>query len=349
MNKNVLKKNCEWKGFMLDTARHMPSIEYLYKTIDTLGNLGLNKLHLHLSDDQGFRVEIKSYPKLNTIGSFRRETVIGRNFPSKWTDYTNYVGDKIPYGGYYRQSELIKLVEYANSKNIDIIPEIDIPGHVTAMLAAYPEYSAGRPPIEVATYWGKFDNVISNTDKSIEFLEAIFSEIIDIFKPKYIHVGGDEVEKKYYRHGSDSLDIISKIIKYINYRGVKAIVWEESADSVIGTDNMVMSWKEVSNAYNLLGKGANVIICSREYFYFDRNQNESSNNPLSIGSIISPEKVSSFKIDNEILEKYKNSFIGIQANLWTEYLYTEELMDYMIYPRLELFSKINIKLYERKF
>lgn len=343
INKKKLKKESKsWKGLMIDTARHMPSIEYLYKTIDKLSMLGLNKLHLHLSDDQGFRIESKKYPKLNTIGSFRRETVVGRNFPSKWTNYANYIGDGEPYNGYYTQLKLKKIVSYANSKNIDIVPEIDIPGHSTAILASYPKYSAGRPPIETATYWGKFDAGISNTEESIKFLKNIFDEVIEIFNPKYIHIGGDEVNLRNYTSESEVFDILRSVIKHINNRGVKAIVWEEYAKSVIGTDNIVMNWKELTNGYELLKMGANVIICTREYFYFVRNQKDSPNEPLSIGEIITSKKVSDFKIDDSILNNYRDSIIGIQANLWTEYLSTEKLMDYMLYPRLEVFSKIEI-------
>jgi len=340
MRKN---NNFIWRGLMLDTSRHMPSIEYLYKTVDRISELGLNILHLHLSDDQGFRVEIVKYPKLNKISSFRRETVVGRNFPSKWTDYANYLGDNKPYGGFYSQIELRGLVEYAKTKNIKIVPEIDIPGHMTAILAAYPEYSAGKPPIEVATYWGKFDNVINNSNESITFLQEFFDEIIDIFEPEYIHIGGDEISTINYNDKEDPLEIIKKIIKYLNDKKVKVITWEESAESVIGTETLVMNWKEIINGYELLKKGANVIFCPREYFYLDKNQKESPNEPLSIGGLITIDKITSFKLDKNILEKYNDKIIGIQANLWTEYLSDELSMDYMIYPRLGYFAKLAIK------
>ncbi len=341
-------KNDIWKGLMIDTARHMPSIEYLYKTIDRMSDLGLNRLHLHLSDDQGFRIEIKKYPKLNTIGSFRRETVVGRNFPSKWTNFANYIGDGKSYTCFYTQEELKKLVDYANTKKIKIIPEIDIPGHCTAILASYPEYSAGRPPFETATYWGKFENVIKNSPEAIIFLEDIFDEVIEIFRPEYVHIGGDEIGTINYTNKTEPINIIKTIINHINNKGIKVIVWEESAECVIGTENIVMNWKDLVNGYELIKQGANVIFCPQEYFYFDKNQKESPNEPLSTGGLITIDKVDSFEIDADFIEKYNDKIIGIQVNLWTEYLPTENLLDYMLYPRLDHFSKLPIKLYDGK-
>lgn len=331
----------EWRGLMLDTVRHMPSLDYLYKTVDKLNKLDLNKLHLHLSDDQGFRLEIEKYPKLNTISSFRSETAIDKNFSSKWTNFAPFIGDGKKYGGFYTKKELKSLVEYARGKNVEIIPEVDIPGHMTAILAAYPEFSAGQAPSDVKTYWGIFNNVISDQPESINFLKDIFDEVCEIFTSKYIHIGGDEVPLDNYSNDLNiPQNILREIVNYLNTKNRTVILWDEAASLAIETDSVIMNWRKLEYGINHLIKGGKVIFCPNNFFYLDYYQKDPSTEPLAIGGYLPIEIVSSFKLGKDIIEKYGKSILGIQANLWTEYTNTEKKMDYMLYPRLKAFSQL---------
>jgi hexosaminidase len=319
----------------------MPSLNYLYKTIDKIHELNLNKLHLHLSDDQGFRVEIKKYPKLNTISSFRDETCVEKNFPMPWLPFQKYIGDGKRYGGFYTQDELKKLVKYAKNKGIEIVPEIDIPGHMTAILAAYPEYAAKVSPEKVATYWGIFPFVLSDKNESLDFIKNIFDEVCDIFESEYIHIGGDEVLLENY-HGYENMPkkILREIINYLNNKNKKVIVWDEAGELVLNTKNVIMNWRDVNIGLDFVKRGGKVIFCPNEYFYFDYYQHDPANEPMAIGGYLPIEKVVSFDFPGGFRKKYSKNILGLQANLWTEYMPTEEKMDYMLYPRLNTFSEV---------
>lgn len=330
-----------WRGLMIDTVRHMPSIEYLYNLVDRMASLGLNRLHLHLSDDQGFRIEIKKYPKLHTVGGFRTETVVDKSFPTPWSPMTPYQGDATLYGGYYTQQELKDLVSYAKSKGVEIIPEIDIPGHVTAILTAYPEFSAGTPPVAVATYWGIFENVLSDSAQTIVFLKNMFDEIIEIFDSEYIHIGGDEVLLTHYDNDhSVPKKILKEIIIYLQSKNKQVIMWDDAADLALETDSIIMNWQDISIGIKQLEKKGRVIFCPNEFFYFDYYQGDPNIEPLAIGGYLPKEKVAQFSIKPEIWEQYGLYIVGIQANIWTEYMPTEQQMDYMLYPRIEVFAKL---------
>ena len=251
----------EWRGLMIDTVRHMPSLDYLKKIVDEMQVLDLNKLHLHLSDDQGFRVQIKKYPKLNTTASFRNETVIAKNFPTPWLPFTKYIGDGKKYGGFYTISDLKSLVLYAKNKGVEIIPEIDIPGHMTAILAAYPEFASRAAPSAVATYWGVFNNVISNSEESKKFLENIFDEIMDIFESDYVHIGGDEVSFENYKNGKHDCDeILLSVVNYLNKKNKKVILWDDAKEIALATNNTIMNWQNIIVVNNAI-----VICVARPY------------------------------------------------------------------------------------
>lgn len=340
-NENIDLQKYEWRGLMLDCARHISSIEYLYKTIDKMEMLNLNKLHLHLSDDQGFRIEIGKYPKLNTIASFRDETCTEKNFPTPWLPFQKYIGDGKRYGGYYKKEELKKLVNYGKNKGVEIVPEIDIPGHMTAILAAYPEYAAGPAPTAPATYWGIFPHVISDSEKSLNFLKNIFLEVIEIFDSEYIHIGGDEVLLDYYSGDENfSKNILREMCKFLNQKNKKVIMWDEAGEIAKETGNIIMNWRDIKIGKKLVEENVKVIFCPNEYFYFDYYQGNPETEPLAIGGYLPIEKVKSFSFDEKWRKKYEKNILGLQVNLWTEYTNTESKMDYMLYPRLNTFSEI---------
>ena len=320
-------KEYKWKGLMLDCARHMPSLQYLHKTIDKMAELNLIKFHLHLSDDQGFRFESKKFPKLNAIASFRDETAIGKNFPTKWTNFAPFIGDSQKHGGFYTQEELKKLVVYAKIKGVEIIPEIDIPGHATAILTAYPEFSAGKAPEKVSTHWGIFDNVISDSNESLLFLKELFDEVCEVFNGEHIHIGGDEVPiENYGGNISIQKNILRELSKHLNGKNKNVIMWDEAADVALETGNIIMNWRKLEFGIGQLIKGGKVIFCPNQFFYLDYYQKDPSSEPLAIGGYLPKEIVVGFKLGEDIWEKYGDKILGIQANLWTEYLNTEEKM-----------------------
>jgi hexosaminidase len=331
----------EWRGLMIDIVRHMPSIEWLHKKVDELSELGMNKLHLHLSDDQGWRVEINKYPKLQEVAAWRSETVVDKNFPTPWNPFAKYVGDGKRYGGCYSQKELKNLVTYARSKGVDIVPEIDLPGHITALLSAYPQYATWPAPTAPATCWGVFDNVLAHTPEALQFIKNILDEVVEIFDSQYIHLGGDEVPLTHYAGNKEiPHKILYELIVHVQSRGKIAIVWDEAVDVASETGSVVMAWHSLEAGYEALEKGCKVIFCPISHCYFDFYQGDPETEPLAIGGYLPPSTVEQFCIAPHILEKYKSQVLGIQANLWTEYMPTEAQMDYMLYPRLEAFAKV---------
>lgn len=356
------KTKYSWRGLHIDVARHYMPIEYIKELIVKISELDFNILHLHLTDDQGWRFESKKYPNLHLIGSKRKETVVEKSFSIFENEYK---GDGIEHAGYYTQDELKELVNFAKSKNINIVPEIDIPGHSTAMLAAYPHFAASyeddNKKLEVATYWGVFPNVVSPSRASIQFLKDVFEELIEIFDSKYIHIGGDEVPTDNYREDKYSLDLVEKgiietyeytpeyilqnIAKFIKSKNRIPVMWDDAWRVAKQYDGIVMVWQSMQDMEKVLKHGVKTVCCSSSHFYLDYYQHaDIEKEPLAIGGYISIEKILSAR---EILEdkkfmstKYYQNLIGIQANMWTEYTKTPDDVDYMLFPRLNSFASL---------
>lgn len=344
-NKNYNKDlKYEWRGLHLDVARHAAGVKYLYFLIDKMEENNFNKLHLHLTDDQGWRMEIKKYPRLHEVGGKRKETVVGKNFPTILNPFKKYIGDKTEYSFFYSQKDLRDLVLYAKSKNITIVPEVDIPGHCTAMLYSYPEFSFRKAPEEVATYWGVFNNVLSDEPKSINFLKDIFDEIIEVFDSEYIHIGGDEVSVKNYDEKYNN--ILKEISKYLKSKNKKVIMWDDAFNVALDSGAILMVWKSVDIGKEFLKKGGSeVIFCPVSHMYFDYYQHsDTEKEPLAIGGYLPIDKVYSFRLEKELgldfFNTYKNKILGIQANVWTEYMNNESKLDYMIFPRFYALSEV---------
>lgn len=328
----------EWRGLHIDVARHMMPIEYLRETVDNMHVIGLNRLHLHLTDDQGWRFESLKYTRLHEVGANRCETVMGKQFP---IFNTKYVGDGVQYGGYYTQKELKDLVEYAKAKGIIIVPEIDVPGHATAMLVAYPEYSYNTAPKEVATYWGIFDNVLCSDDRALKFVCDIFDELMNVFDGEYIHIGGDEVNVR----GYDSEYILLGVARHIKSKGRTPIMWDEGYKVAEQVNGIVMAWRNMEVLSDSLSRGIRTICASSTHFYFDHYQNaDISKEPLAIGGYTNVDKVLSAGADLQTVKhKAGNNaqyLIGVQAQLWTEYIHNPKEANYMLHPRLDAFAKV---------
>jgi len=343
-----------YRGMHLDASRHFWSVEFVKKYIDLLAFYKLNTFHWHLTDDQGWRVEIKKWPKLTSVGSQRAGTLIG-NFH----DRTPQFFDNIPVGGFYTQDQIRDVVKYAADRYINIVPEVDIPGHSLAALAAYPEFSCDPSlTYKVGETWGDLTyDVLCPTEETFAFLQDVFTEIIDLFPSKYIHIGGDEVKIDGWRHsdycqkmikrlklkdekGLQSY-IIERIEKFVNSKGRSIIGWDEILDGGLAPNATVMSWRGEAGGIAAAKQGHNVIMTPGSGgLYFDHAQGKISLEPVGIGGFAPYQKAYSYNPVPAALTADQQKYImGVQANLWCEYIATEEKVEYMLLPRLMALSE----------
>lgn len=345
-----------YRGMMLDVSRHFSSADFVKKYIDLLALHNINTLHLHLTEDQGWRIEIKKYPKLNEIGSYRKETIC---------DFITGKYDGIPHGGYYTQDELRDIVRYAQERYIEIIPEVDLPGHMLAALASYPELGCTGGPYEVATKWGIFSDVLCAGNENIyQFLEDVLTEVIDIFPSRYIHIGGDECLKdkwkkcpkcqhKIHELGleSDSISsaesklqsyLTNRIAKFIYSKGRKVIGWDEVIDGGKVPDATVMSWRGEKGGIEAAKMGNDVIMSPNKLLYFDYYQTpNTSTEPLAFPDTNPIEDVYNYDPVPKILtSEQQKRVLGVQANLWVEMISTSKHVEYMTLPRLAALAEI---------
>ena len=345
-----------YRGMMLDVARHFQPVEFVKKYIDLLALHNINRFHWHLTDDQGWRIEIDAYPKLMEISSMRKETVIGRNTG----EY-----DGTPHGGYYTKEELKEIVQYADERYITIIPEVDLPGHMLAALAAYPELGCTGGPYEVAREWGVFEDVLCpGKEETFTFLEGVLTEVMEIFPSRYIHIGGDEAPKTRWekcpdcqarikelglkdRNGHTAEHylqsyVTARIEKFLNDHGRSIIGWDEILEGELAPNATVMSWRGMDGGIKAAQMGHDVIMSPTDYCYFDYYQTQhTEGEPLAIGGYVPLEKVYSFEpAPDQLTAEQKNHILGAQANLWTEYISDPEHVEYMTLPRLAAMSEV---------
>lgn len=352
-----------YRGMHLDVGRHFFPKEFIKKYIDLLALHNMNTFHWHLTEDQGWRIEIKKYPKLTEIGSQRSRTVIGRNTQ----EY-----DNTPYGGFYTQEEAKEIVKYAQERYITIIPEVDLPGHMLAALAAYPEMGCTGGPYEVCPRWGVFEDVLCiGNDKTMQFLEDVMSEIIEIFPSEYVHIGGDEAprtrwekcpkcqarikaeglkaDKKHTAEDRLQSYCMTRIEKFLNSKGRRIIGWDEILEGDVAPNATVMSWRGASGGIEAAQMGHDVIMTPNTYCYFDYYQTaDTKDEPLGIGGYVPIEKVYSLDPTFDLNEEQKKHIIGAQANLWTEYITTTEHVEYMVLPRMAALAEVQWTQPEKK-
>lgn len=342
-----------YRGFHLDVARHFVEADNVKKLIDAAALFKLNHFHWHLTDDQGWRIEIKKYPLLTQTGSVRSETMIGT-----WDNYSPVRYDGKPYGGYYTQKEIREIVRYAQERGVTIIPEIDVPGHASAAIAAYPELACNRTKEhQVATKWGIFEDVLCTRPFTWEFLDHVLAELADLFPGEYIHLGGDECPKAAWSRCPDCQQLIKKVgvkdenalqgyfmqqcEKIAKKYGKRMIGWDEIADEELPQDAIVMAWRgSGQGAVAAINKQHEVIMTPSEYLYFDYNQEDPENAPLSIGGLIDLQKVYSYDPVPDSLAGRSEYIKGVQANTWTEYISGFGQVQYMMFPRLIALSEI---------
>lgn len=344
-----------YRGMMLDVGRHFFSIDEIKTYIDMMALHNINRFHWHLSEDQGWRIEIKKYPKLTEIGSMRKETVIGHN-SGKY--------DGKPYGGFYTQEQAKEIVAYAAERYITVIPEIDLPGHMQAALAAYPELGCTGGPYEVWTQWGVSDNVLcAGNDQTIQFIKDVLAEIVEIFPSEYIHVGGDECPKvkwstcpkcqarikalglksdnKHTKEERLQSYVIHEAEEFLNSKGRKMIGWDETLEGGLAPNATVMSWRGEAGGIEAAKQHHDVVMTPNTYLYFDYYQSkDTETEPMAIGGYLPIERVYSYEPMPKSLSPEEQKYIvGVQANLWTEYIPDFKQVQYMVLPRMAALSE----------
>jgi len=344
-----------YRGMMLDVCRHFFSVEFVKKYIDLMAAYKFNTFHWHLTDDQGWRIEIKKYPRLTTIGSQRAQTVIGN-----YHDRTPQQYDNTPYGGYYTQDQIRDVVKYAADRYITIIPEIEMPGHSEAALAAYPELSCDPSrTYKVSETWGVFYDVYCPSEKTFAFLQDVLTEVMDLFPSKYIHIGGDEVPKNVWKESPFCQKLIKKLKlkneeglqsyfiqrmeKFVNSKGRRIIGWDEILEGGLSPNATVMSWRGEAGGIAAAQQNHDVIMTPGSGgLYLDAAQGKLSDEPVGIGNYSPLQKTYSYNpTPSSLTPDQQKHILGAQANLWTEYIPTEAKADYMLLPRLLAVSELN--------
>lgn len=353
-----------YRGMHLDVARHFFPVDFVKKYIDLLALHNMNTFHWHLTDDQGWRIEINKYPKLTEVGSVRHRTVVGYMESGKY--------DTITCGGYYTQAELKEVVRYARERYIDVIPEVDLPGHMLAALAAYPEFGCTGGPYEVSPDWGVFEDVLCvGNEQTMRFLEDVMGELLEIFPSRYIHIGGDEAPRTRWKQCPKCQDRIKteglkgdekysaedrlqsycmkRIERFLNERGRQIIGWDELLEGDIAPNATVMSWRGSAGGIKAARMGHDVIMAPNSHCYFDFYQSaDTGNEPLAIGGYIPLEKVYGLEPTQELTEAQSERVLGVQANLWTEYIAATEHVEYMVLPRMAALAEVQWTQPERK-
>ena len=350
-----------YRGMHLDPSRHFWSIEETKRYLDVMATYKLNRFHWHLTDDQGWRMEVKAYPRLTEVGAWRNGTVVKKDWSSN---------DGIRYGGFYTREQMKEIVGYAAERGITVIPEIDLPGHMVAALTAYPELGCTGGPYEVWTRWGVAKDILcAGNDAVFTFLEDVFTELMDIFPSEYIHIGGDECfggdaepnrpdpwdvcpkcaarmkalgikkgpQAKHYLQNY----VTGRVQAFLNAHGRKIIGWDEILQGDLAQGATVMSWRGVQGGIEAASRGFDAVMTPNGYCYFDFYQTqERDKEPFGIGGDLSLEKVYSYEPFEGLAPEAEGHILGVQANLWTEYITTPEHLEYMLLPRMCALSEV---------
>lgn len=338
-----------YRGILLDVARWFYPPEFIKKLIDLLALYKLNTLHLHLTDDQGWRLEIKKYPLLTQVGAWRKETILGQHFDP-------YVGDGKPHGGFYTQEQMRDIIAYAKARHVTIVPEIEMPGHAGAALAAYPELSCTGGPFEVSPVWGMHQDIFCPSEQTFGFLEDVLVEVMQLFPSPYIHIGGDEVPKDRWRESPVAQEairreglaneeelqsyFIRRIEAVLRTHGRRLIGWDEILEGGLAPEATVMSWRGVDGGVAAARQGHDVIMSPADYTYFDYYQGDPTAEPLAIGGLLPLDSVYAFEaVPNGLMPEEAAHVLGGQGSVWTEYIPTPARAEYMILPRLLALSE----------
>jgi hexosaminidase len=333
----------EWRGMHLDVCRHFFPVSFVKRYIDLLSQYKFNTFHWHLTEDQGWRIEIKKYPLLTEVGSVRKGTMVGK--------YSDHKFDTISYGGFYTQEEIKDVVKYATERHVTIIPEIEMPGHSLAAIAAYPWLSCTGKKQEVAQGWGVFDDVYCSKDSAFNFLKDVLDEVLTLFPSKYIHVGGDECPKMMWKMCKNCQSLMKKeklkneeelqsffirrIEKYLNSKGRQIIGWDEILEGGLAPNAAVMSWRGTKGGIAAAKQKHKVVMTPGNPCYFDHYQSKATTEPLAIGGYNPVDSVYNYDpLPKNLTAEESKYILGAQGNVWTEYMQDEKQVEYMTFPRM---------------
>ena len=348
-----------WRGGHLDVARHFMPKEFVRKYIDLLALHKMNTFHWHLTEDQGWRLEITRYPKLTEVGAWRKETLIGRPRAS-----TTFDGKR--HGGFYTQADAREIVAYARARFITVVPEIEMPGHAMAAIAAYPELGVTGQPVEVATTWGVFSDILNADPATIEFMQNVLSEVLEIFPSRFIHIGGDEAEKSKWKASekiqarikelklADEHELQSWFIRqmdnFLTARGRRLIGWDEILEGGLAENATVMSWRGTKGGIAAARAGHDVVMAPTSHTYLDYYQaKDQTREPLAIGGYVPLETVYSFEpVPADLEAQYTRHVLGAQGQLWSEYMPNPKQVEYMAFPRMSALAEVVWTAKERR-
>ncbi len=353
-----------YRGMHLDVGRHFFDVDFIKRYLDYMAYQKYNTFHWHLTEDQGWRIEIKRYPRLTSVGAYRNGTIIGH--------YPGTANDSVHYGGYYTQEQIKDIVKYARDRFITIIPEIEMPGHASAAIAAYPKLSCfpdqsteissrvpwagSREGKQVQQAWGVFPDVFCPSDYTFTFIENVLDEVMKLFPSKYIHIGGDECPKTYWKKSAFCQQLIKeknlkdenglqsyfiqRIEKYLNSKGRSIIGWDEILEGGLAPNATVMSWRGEQGGIAAAQQNHNVIMTPGKYVYFDHAQQKNPDS-LTIGGYLPLDTVYDYHpIPSELKASEAHFILGAQANVWTEYMSNPQKVEYMIFPRMSALSEV---------
>lgn len=339
-----------YRGMHLDVGRHFFPVSFIKRYLDLLAAYKMNVFHWHLTEDQGWRLEIQGHPRLTEVGSCRSETMVEKSFDP-------YVGDGVEYCGFYTQEEAREIVAYARERFITVIPEIEMPGHSVAALAAYPELACTPGPFQVSTRWGVTRDIYCPKEETFAFLESVLGEVMEIFPSRYIHIGGDEAPKAAWEESEVAQEVmrregladeeelqswfIRRIERFLSDNGRRLLGWDEILEGGLAPGATVMSWRGMEGGIQAAREGHDVVMTPTGYVYFDYYQGDTIQEPLAIGGYTPLERVYAFEpVPQELSPGEARHILGAQGNVWTEYIKTPEHVEYMVVPRMLALSEV---------
>lgn len=346
----------QWRGAHLDVSRSFLPKEFVKKYIDLLALHKLNRFHWHLTDDQGWRIEIKKYPRLTAVGGWRRNSLIG--VQRRYTDTLQWVYDSVPHGGFYTQDDIREVVAYAQARFITVVPEIEMPGHAQAAIAAYPELGNTGAQLEVLRRWGVNPNIFNPEDATVRFLQDVLTEVLELFPGKYIHVGGDEAPKDQWIASpraqarirelglKDEHELQSWFIRqmdaFLTARGRSLIGWDEILEGGLAPNAIVMSWRGIEGGIAAAQAGHDVVMTPTSNTYFDYYQSQNiAAEPLAIGGFLPLESVYAYEpVPAALTPEQGTHVLGTQGQIWTEYQRNPKNVEFMVFPRLVALAEV---------
>ena len=345
-----------WRGAHLDVGRHFMPKEFVKKYIDLLALHKLNSFHWHLTEDQGWRLQIRKYPRLTEVGAWRTQTVVGRQGSA--TDSTTWKFDGQRHGGFYTQEDVREIVAYARDRFVNVLPEIEMPGHALAAIAAYPQLGVTGQPVDVGMRWGVYANILNAEDSTVAFMQDVLAEVLELFPSRFIHIGGDEADKALWKTSpriqerirelglKDEHELQSWFIQrmdaFLTGKGRRLVGWDEILEGGLAPNATVMSWRGTAGGIEAARAGHDVVMAPTSHTYLDYYQSQNTTGePLAIGGYLPLETVYAFEpIPAELEATHRGRILGAQVQVWTEYMKGPKQVEYMAFPRLTALAEV---------